>query len=86
MTTFIIITTTGFLTAEGNHWTRSVDGEDVYVYPDSDAADPVAEVDADEFITIFDRDAGEFVYDTDGDDADIQALLGELQKSAATSE
>jgi len=80
MTTFIIITTTGFLTAEGSHWTRSADGEDVYVYPESDASDPVAEVDADEFITIFDRDAGEYVFA--GDDADVQAVLEDLQNAA----
>lgn len=56
MPEFTIITTIGSLTVEGSHWARSDDGG-VYVYPDSDASDPVAEVDADDFVAIGDTNA-----------------------------
>jgi len=85
MTTFIIITTNGLLIAEGSRWTRSSDGDDVYVYPDSDATDPVAEVDADEFIGIFDRAVGDYAFA--GDDRDhIKAILEEYRVRESTSE
>lgn len=59
MTTFTIITTTGQLTVEGDRWARA-DG-DVYVYPEGgDEAAPVAEVDNDEFIAIFDPSHGAY--------------------------
>lgn len=52
MTEFTIITTTHAIPVEGERWARS--GETVYVYPGdgSDDADPVAEVDGDEFVAI----------------------------------
>lgn len=60
MTDYTLITTAGTVTVSGDRWTRDPDGN-AYIYPDeSDSSDPVAEVDADEFVGIFQQDAGRF--------------------------
>jgi len=64
MPSYTIITTDGALSVQGARWTRSPD-DDVYVYPDDDHADPVAEVDDDEFVAIFDPDCGDFARASD---------------------
>jgi hypothetical protein len=53
MPEFTIITTTTTVTVTGDRWARTDAG--VFVYPEDggDAADPVAEVDADEFVAIY---------------------------------
>jgi hypothetical protein len=52
MARFTIITTGVAITVEGDRWTRDPEGG-VYVYPaGGDHVDPVAEVDADEFVAI----------------------------------
>ena len=58
MPSYTIITTNGTLTVDGDRWTRA--GDDLYVYPPDadDDADPVAEVDGDDFIGIFDSERG----------------------------
>lgn len=61
MTEYTIITTAGAVEIHGQRWTRSDTG-DVYVYDVGDqTADPVLEVDATEFIGIFDADHGRYV-------------------------
>jgi hypothetical protein len=51
MPEYTIITTTHTVTVAGDHWARDPDG-DVYVYPENGDTDPVAEVDAEEFVGI----------------------------------
>jgi hypothetical protein len=52
MPEFTIITTTRTISVDGEHWSRGPKGN-VFVYDDtSDNADPVAEVDHDEFEAI----------------------------------
>lgn len=61
MTEFTIITTAGAIDVRGQRWARSDTG-DVYVYDVADQdADPVLEVDAAEFIGIFDAEHGHYV-------------------------
>lgn len=53
MPEFTIITTTTIFTVTGDRWARTEAG--VFIYPEDggDAADPVAEVDREEFVAIY---------------------------------
>jgi len=59
MSKYTIITTTGTLTIRGKYWVRGPDAG-VFVYGDPEDEDPIAEIDAAEFIAIYEDRAGDY--------------------------
>lgn len=57
MTAYTIITTKSELQVDADRY-RKDEGGDVYLYPEGDDGDPVAHIEAERFVAIFETDHG----------------------------